>query len=155
MRNAYFIPIYERRETVKIPCLTLLIVWLIGALCVGCTQTASTTKGNKASLSLDAQTKELTINEIRKNLNDYLGKEVTLKASYGDPRRECVGIPYKRADWMIHDETSAIYVSGMGPGLERYGKRDWGTPLEVRGIVKQTKTGTPYISAIEVKVLNK
>ena len=140
----------------KISCLALLMVWLIGALCVGCGQTASTTKGNQAVPSLNAQTKELTISEIRKSLEDYLGKEVTLKAAYGDPQRECAGIPYKRGDWMIYDETSALYVSGMGPGgLQRYGTSDWGTPLEVRGIVKRTKTGTPYISAIEVRVLNK
>ena len=136
--------------------MTLLIVWLIGALCLGCSgQTANTTKEKGIAPVLSAQTKELTINEIRKNIDNYLGKEITLKAAYGDPRRECAGIPHKRADWMIHDETSAMYVSGMGPGLERYGKRDWGTPLEVRGIVKRTKTGTPYISAIEVKVLKK
>jgi len=136
--------------------LRLFIICLIGVLCIGCSsQTANTTKEKGIAPALSAQTKELTINEIRKNLENYLGKEVTLRASYGDPRRECTGIPYKRGDWMINDETSAIYVSGMGPGLERYGKRDWGTPLEVRGIVKQTKSGTPYISAIEVKVLNK
>ncbi len=140
----------------KIPCLALLIVGLIGALCVGCSsQTTNTTKEKMIAPALSAQTKDLTINEIRKNIDNYLGKEVTLKASYGDPRRECAGIPYKRSDWMIYDDTSAIYVSGMEPGLERYGKRDWGKPLEVRGIVKRTKTGTPYISAIEVKVLGK
>jgi hypothetical protein len=156
MRNAYVVPIYERRNAVRIPCLTLLIVWLIGAFCVGCGQTASVTKGVKSAPVLSAQTTKLTINKIQKNLEDYLGKEVTLKAAYGDPRRECTGIPYKRADWMIYDETSAMYVSGMGPaGLQRYGTGDWGTPLKVRGIVKQTKSGTPYISAIEVKVLDK
>ena len=139
----------------KKPGLYLSIFLLTLAACVGCSQTANTTKEKLVAPTLSSQTKGLTINEIRKNLENYLGKEVTLKAAYGDPRRECTGIPYKRADWMIYDETSAIYVSGMGPGLERYGKRDWGTPLEVRGIVKQTKSGTPYISAIEVKVLNK
>jgi hypothetical protein len=142
---------------VKIPGLTLLTVCLIGIFCVGCSsQTANSTKEKGIAPTYSAQTTKLTIDEIRKNLEDYLGKEITLKAAYGDPRRECAGIPYKRADWMIYDETSAMYVSGMGPrGLQRYGTSDWGTPLEVRGIVKQTKSGTPYISAIEVKVLSK
>lgn len=136
--------------------LRLFIICLIGVLCVGCSsQTENTTKEKGIAPAYSAQTKELTIMEIRKNLEHYLGKEIILKAAYGDPRRECTGIPYKRGDWIIYDETSSIYVSGMGPGMERYGKRDWGTPLEVRGIVKQTKTGTPYISAIEVKVLSK
>lgn len=140
----------------KIPYVTLLIVWLIGALCVGCGQTASTAKGVDAAPAISAQTETLTIDTIRKNLEAYLGKKLTLKAAYGDPRRECTGIPYKRGDWMIHDETGALYVSGMGPaGLQRYGTGDWGTPLEVRGVVKRTTTGTPYISATEVRVLGK
>ena len=137
----------------KIPCFGLLMVWLMAAVCVGCTTEASKVRGNQATLPHISQQKDLTINEIRERIEAYLGKEVVLEAFYGDPRRECAGIPYTRSDWMIYDETNAIYVSGRRPpGVERYGPRDWGTPLEIRGVVKQTKRGTLYISVIEVKI---
>ena len=55
---------------------------------------------------------------------------------------------------MIYDETDAIYASGKRPpaGIEQYSRRNWGTPLKVKGMVKQTDKGVPYIFIIEVKI---
>ncbi len=132
----------------------LLLVWVVGAACTGCIATANETRKIEKAQADTRQEKGLTINEIKRRLDHYLGKEITINAFYGDPRRECIGIPFTRSDWMIYDETNAIYVSGKRPpaGIEQYSRRDWGTPIEVQGVVMQTDKGVPYIFITEVKI---
>ncbi len=132
----------------------LLLVWVVGAACAGCIATANETRKVEKAQADTSREKVLTINEIRIKPDQYLGKEVTLNAFYGDPRRECTGNPFTRSDWMIYDETNAIYGSGKKPpvGIEQYSQRDWGTPIEVRGVVMQTDKGVPYIFITEVKI---
>ncbi len=134
--------------------ISLLLVWLIGAVCAGCIAPADETNIIKNDKTDTSGEKVLTINEIRTKPDQYLGKEVTLNAFYGDPRRECTGNPFTRSDWMIYDETNAIYGSGKKPptGIEQYSRRDWGTPIEVQGVVMETDKGVPYIFINEVKI---
>lgn len=134
--------------------ISLLLIWLIGAVCAGCIATANETRKIEKAQADTRQEKGLTINEIKRRLDHYLGKEITINAFYGDPRRECTGIPFTRSDWMIYDETNAIYVSGKRPpaGIEQYSRRDWSRPIEVQGVVMQTDKGVPYIFITEVKI---
>lgn len=138
----------------KFAYISLLLIWLIGAVCAGCIATADETRGIQKAQAETSLGKVLTINEIRTRLDQYLKKYVTLNAFYGDPRRECTGIPLTRSDWIIYDETNAVFVSGKRPpaGIEQYSRRDWGTPIEVQGVVMQTDKGVPYIFITEVKI---
>lgn len=138
----------------KFAYISLLLIWLIGAVCAGCIATTDETRGIQKAQAETSLGKVLTINEIRTRLDQYLKKYVTLNAFYGDPRRECTGIPLTRSDWIIYDETNAVFVSGKRPpaGIEQYSRRDWGTPIEVQGVVMQTDKGVPYIFITEVKI---
>jgi hypothetical protein len=139
---------------VKFAYISLLLIWLIGAVCAGCIATTDETRGIQKAQAETSLGKVLTINEIRTRLDHYLGKEITINAFYGDPRRESIGIPFTRSDWIIYDETNAVFVSGKRPpaGIEQYSRRDWGTPIEVQGVVMQTDKGVPYIFITEVKI---
>jgi len=127
----------------------------MAVVCAGCIATADETRKIEKIQADTRQEKELTINEIKRRPDHYRGQEITVNAFYGDPRRECTGIPFTRSDWMIYDETSAIYVSGEKPpaGIEQYSRRNWGTPLKVQGIVRQTDKGVPYIFVNDAKIL--
>jgi len=56
-----------------------------------------------------------------------------------------------RSDWVIRDNSGAIYVTGKCPEtLDPV--RDIGTKIVVKGVVKLSKDGVPYIKAKEVIV---
>jgi len=56
-----------------------------------------------------------------------------------------------RSDWIVRDHTGAIYVTGKCP--ERLDPvRDIGTKITVKGVIKVSKDGVPYIKAEEVMV---
>lgn len=64
--------------------------------------------------------------------------------------------PITRSDWVIKDSTGAIYVSAASEAevpeeLSPSSLEDSGTILEVRGIVRVTDWGQPYIEATSIE----
>ena len=85
------------------------------------------------------------IAEITSNPAEYEGKAVTVsgeyrgwEAGYGSP-------PVTRSDWILRDETGAIYVTGKAPpGLDPV--EDRGKELTVYGVIR-VKDDQAYIEA--------
>ena len=65
----------------------MLLGCLILAGCTGCIATADETRKIEKTQADTRQEKGLTLNEIKRRLDHYLGKEITINAFYGDPRR--------------------------------------------------------------------
>ena len=64
--------------------------------------------------------------------------------------------PITRSDWVIKDSTGAIYINAnseadVPEGLHPSSLQDTNITLEVKGIVRVTKLGQPYIEATIIK----
>ena len=64
--------------------------------------------------------------------------------------------PITRSDWVIKDSTGAIYVSAnseakVPEGLDPGTAQDTGVILEVKGVVRVTREGQPYIEATSIE----
>ena len=64
--------------------------------------------------------------------------------------------PVTRSDWVIKDSTGAIYVSAdseakVPEGLHPGSLQDTGVILEVKGVVRVTEGGQPYIEATSIQ----
>ena len=84
----------------------------------------------------------VSIDDIIARSAYYQGRTVTVsgeyrgwEAGYGPP-------PVTRSDWVIKNETGAIYVTGKLPGLDPV--EDKGRMIQVTGIVR-VKDGQVYI----------
>ncbi len=93
--------------------------------------------------------------------SDFQGREVTIVGYYRgwDLLQEAnTPPPVTRSDWVITDATGAIYVSAASParvpeGISPGSLQSVNTLLEVRGIVRLTQTGQPYIEAASIRRL--
>lgn len=62
--------------------------------------------------------------------------------------------PATKTDWVIADETGAIYVTGTQPqGLNPQSRADMWSLVHVRGVVVYVRLGTSYLEARRVEVL--
>lgn len=66
--------------------------------------------------------------------------------------------PVTRSDWVIKDSTGAIYTSASSvvkvpEGLKPSSLQDTGIILEVKGIVRVTPGGQPYIEATSIELV--
>ncbi len=62
--------------------------------------------------------------------------------------------PVTKTDWVIADETGALYVTGMRPqGLDPQSRADIWSLVRVRGVVVYVRLGTSYLEARRVEVL--
>jgi len=69
------------------------------------------------------------------------------------------GPPVTRSDWVIKDSTGAIYISAnseakVPDGLEPDSLEDTSIMLKVRGVVRVTQQGQPYIEAKSIERLS-
>lgn len=63
--------------------------------------------------------------------------------------------PVSRSDWVIRDESGAMYVSGLAPrGLELNSRADAWTVVRLRAVVIYVRSGTSYLEARQVQVLS-
>ncbi len=95
---------------------------------------------------------QVPIIEIIEDPSRYENNLVTVAGEYrGWHADDDSGPPVTRSDWVVRDETGCIYITGKSAGLDP--DKDIGTLLEVRGTVRVTDDGAPYIEAeaIEVK----
>jgi hypothetical protein len=117
-------------------CLTLGLVFLLLLLTMTTCITA-TGISNRA-----------TIVEIIEAPSKFEGNVVIIGGEYSWKHIEnAYDPPVTPTDWIIKDDTGWIYVTGENPS-----KKEIGYPLEVRGIVKVTDEGTPYIQAQSIKI---
>lgn len=120
-----------------------LLTFLLTAI-AGCRATADDTR--PVILQTPSQAMPQSIRQILDNPDLFLEKQVKITVFYGDPRKEIAGIPNRRSDWPVYDDSGAIYVSGSLPqGLSHYTRKDWGTPLEITGIISKTTGGLLFI----------
>ncbi len=93
--------------------------------------------------------------------SDFQGHQVTIVGYYrGWDLLQEAGTPppVTRSDWVIKDASGAIYVSASSQatvpeGLSPNSPQSASTLLEVRGIVRLTRTGQPYIEATSIRRL--
>ncbi len=81
---------------------------------------------------------QVNIGGITSSPAEYEGKTVTVSGEYRGWEAGYGAPPVTRSDWVIKDETGAIYVTGKLPGL-RY-PDDVGKPIRVKGIVRVKDT---------------
>lgn len=93
------------------------------------------------------------ISELTGIAGEWIDKPMVARVYFGDPLRQCKGPPVTRSDWCVHDETGAIYVTGVSPPLnDKFGQSDWGKALTVHGRLQRTDTGILYIAAEQARV---
>ena len=81
---------------------------------------------------------------------DIIDKKVIIHGEYRGWRDEVPGPLITRSDWVVRDSTGAIYVTGKCPGnLDPV--KDIGNKIVVKGVIKISKDGIPYVRAEEVK----
>jgi hypothetical protein len=98
------------------------------------------------------------VGSILDSPQDYAGQSATIVGYYHgwDLLQEAVTVsPITRSDWVIKDLTGAIYVSAgsdskVPDGLDPSCKDDTEAILRVRGIVRLTGEGEPFIQAIDI-----
>ena len=94
---------------------------------------------------------KIAIGQIINSPPEFEGKPVTVAGEYrGWQAENGYGPPVTRSDWVVKDDTGWIYVTGEGPGVDP--TQDIGCPIEVRGMVRVTDQGVPYIEAKNAKV---
>jgi len=124
----------------------LALVALFLTSITGCRATAGDSQPALLQTSSSAIKAPQSIRQILDNIDRFLGNKVKLTVFYGDPRREITGIPNRRSDWPVYDDSAAIYASGSLPqGLSHYTQKNWGTPLEITGIISKTSGGLVFI----------
>ena len=88
---------------------------------------------------------EISIADITSNPTEYEGEAVTISGEYRGWEPGHGSPPVTRSDWVLKDETGAIYVTGeVSPGLDPV--EDIGTKITVNGIVR-VKDNQSYIEA--------
>ncbi len=88
---------------------------------------------------------EISIASILSNPTEYEGKTVTLSGEYRGWESGYGSPPVTRSDWVLKDDTGAIYITGKAsPGLDPV--EDRGQEITVYGVVK-VKDNQAYIEA--------
>ncbi|MFC2022363.1 hypothetical protein ACFLTR_04060 [Chloroflexota bacterium] len=92
---------------------------------------------------------QVSIAVITSNPTGYEGKTVTLSGEYRGWEAGHGSPPVTRSDWILKDETGAIYVTGkVSPGLDPV--EDRGKKITVYGVAK-VKDNQAYIEAEEIR----
>lgn len=92
---------------------------------------------------------QVSIADIISDPTGYEGKTVTVSGEYRGWEAGHGSPPVTRSDWIVKDETGAIYVTGrVSPGLDPV--EDKGTKITVQGVVK-VKDDQAYIEAEAIK----
>ncbi|MBI4831014.1 MAG: hypothetical protein HY801_05560 [Candidatus Lindowbacteria bacterium] len=91
------------------------------------------------------------IGKITAEAEKFEGKTVTVRGHYEGWQGDIEPPQVTRSDWVISDETGAIYVSGK-PAGNLDPNKNAGTPVTVMGKVVVSDAGIPYIEAEDVKV---
>lgn len=101
------------------------------------------------------------VQDIPSNPKNYAGKEVVIVGYYrgwnllGEASGQS---PVTRSDWVIKDNSGAIYVSAEGDWLADAGLvpgslDDTTKVLRVTGVVRLTAEGQPYIEPTQVELI--
>jgi hypothetical protein len=120
-------------------------------------------------ISMDAYQLHLTVSKLPR-LSERLGAVLAEPLSFEAQDITVVGYyrgwdllqeantspPITRSDWVIKDSTGAIYVSAnseakVPEGLDPSSPQDTDVILEVKGVVRVTEGGQPYIEATSIK----
>lgn len=89
-----------------------------------------------------------TITRIVQQPAQYLGRKVTLNATFAGWQGSCRGpVPATRSDWMIEDGAACLYVTGPMPnGFSAAApKHGIGEKIAVAGTIEQTQDGRAYL----------
>lgn len=88
--------------------------------------------------------------------NDYAGREVEIVGYYRgwDLLKEVQGTsPVTRSDWVIADNSGAIYVTGIAPqNLNPASQQDTKTLIRLAAIVEQNQNGV-YLRGTSVEII--
>lgn len=107
------------------------------------------------TISTEEKSEYTSIQEIWNNPEKYQNQMVTLHGQYQGWHGEGIKHPLiTRSDWVIKDDTGAIYVTGK-TALKLRPEKDIGIEIIVKGQVLLNKDMVPYIKATEVIQVNK
>jgi hypothetical protein len=100
--------------------------------------------------------------DILANPATYRGKEIAIVGNYEGwdwQGKVGTGPPVTRSDWVIADASGAIYVVARDGGAGALGQdsanRQKVIQLLVKGVVRISRQGQPYIEPSEIKILEK
>lgn len=125
----------------------ILFLLVLPAACLGEEQVSSTGMASSPAEdegeTLPGSGEQVTIADITSNPAEYEGETVTLSGEYRGWESGHGSPPVTRSDWVLKDETGAIYVTGrVSPGLDPV--EDRGKKITVYGMVR-VKDGQAYI----------
>jgi hypothetical protein len=87
-----------------------------------------------------------TIGDIMRSPETYRGKEVSLSGSFRGWSGAVGPPPVSRSDWVLKDDTGAIYVNGPFPPGCVPPMAGMGSNVRIRGTVRTDARGRAYIS---------
>jgi len=95
----------------------------------------------------------MSIGELWETASACKDKRITLSGEYWGWKGPDIQHPMiTRSDWIIRDATGGIYVSGKASGLDPV--KDVGTHIMVKGVIKVSKKGVPYVKGEKVIITN-
>jgi hypothetical protein len=131
-----------RRKKKKVSKGILLLVFFVGLIAVP--------TDNDEVLCCD-KLNAIPIEKIWAEKASIENEEVVILGEYRGWQDDIPNPHITRSDWIVRNHTGAIYITGKSPGT-LYPLRDTGTKIIVKGVVKISKNGVPYIDAKEVKI---
>jgi hypothetical protein len=117
------------------------LILCLSVLLVAC----GNSKVEELNQPVDNSSGEVSIADITSDPAGYEGRTVTVRGEYRGWETGYGPAPVTRSDWILKDETGAIYITGrVPPGLDPVDDR--GTEITVYGVVK-VKDNQVYIEA--------
>jgi len=123
-----------------------LALLLAAAILTACGAGDTAASGTKQA---DASAATCSVGELRAKPGLWQGKHVTVEGRYLGWKGGIQSPGITRSDWVVADDSGAIYVTGLKPaGLHPY--EDTGRHIRVRGVLHLAPNGVPYIQAEDV-----
>jgi len=129
----------------------LIIFWVVAIIAIagiGCGKKTKVEEKNQAANSGSAAFSATPkISDIFAKPENYLNKEVTVTGQFMGWKGAAGGPPVTRSDWVLKDETGAIYVVGPYPPGCIPPDTGIGTRIKVKGVVKINDVKQAYIQS--------
>lgn len=86
----------------------------------------------------------------------HAGERVAIEGRYGRLSRNTTGVPQAGALWYLNDGEHEVQIAGETPkGISSYSRVNWGSRIEVFGVVEPKVAGMPRIRLDKARVIRR
>ena len=123
----------------------IIFISLISATCVEKSKTVEQKPSQEIEKEENLVVQSISIEEIIKNRNKYLNKEIVITGEFQGWQGINAPPPVSFSDWVIKDQTGAIYVHGPYPEGCRPPDIGIGKVITIKGKIQINDKGAVYI----------